>query len=815
MAGQTVTRTAAAGFLALWAVLPGAGTGAATGSGAVRAGAPAPLSVTFAARACDRYDQVMANKARNNVQESLRDLGPDSDYARTEAVSAAKEAGGTPLPPCRPLPGWGFSTGTGFTGKTAATLQLSTVRGFIRDGLDTQDETPELDSQGRPTGRTLAGAVTVQLNQAETAAAVQNRLIVQGGSPSRPLNGLQDQYGFAALRCSQDAINGDNVEYVTFPAGARHVFCYYYAVTPPPGAGTITVVKQLAPGSNGPGSFRFEGNVSYADSNGDGVNDFPLTADTGKPGSVTFVRGETRDGDAPWTFQERVTPGWQPPGPPSCTIRDAQGGQGTSRVTVDSAATTSIRLTAGDNVTCTYTNTRDAGQALLQKQSTGSTGTFDIRLDTPPGSPPIAIPPVTTAQEDVPVEVASAAGAAPGRYTLRERIPAPDATGSWQTPDAACDGTALPVTTLPPTPDAPNGTWTAERDIASPGGTSCLLTNHFRPGGAIAIEKVSEGGTGTFAFAVTPHPSDRQAGPGDRTVTAEATTTAPGEPAAAHPTGSTTGPVATALRVGPTHSYTVQELLPAPSATGRWVLAGADCGAGASAVDLAAGTVELALTTAAPTPVCRFTNRFVPYATLDVSKTTTGDTALRPSAARLALSCEDGTADELTVAPGETTGALPRHTFTAATRCTVTEPESGAASGIGVTASAVLKVTGAADRAVALGTPFELTDGQAATLAVGNELTAPGASPSPSPSSPPTPSPTPSPDTSPGPSAAPSSDPAPSGTPAPVPPPGPSAGGGLPWTGLSEPMLLAAIVAVPLLAAGVLLAVVSRRGRTE
>ena len=31
--------------------------------------------VTFAARVCDAYTDISANKARNNIQESLKDLG--------------------------------------------------------------------------------------------------------------------------------------------------------------------------------------------------------------------------------------------------------------------------------------------------------------------------------------------------------------------------------------------------------------------------------------------------------------------------------------------------------------------------------------------------------------------------------------------------------------------------------------------------------------------------------------------------------------------------------------------------------------------
>ncbi|MFJ1792062.1 hypothetical protein [Kitasatospora griseola] len=118
------------------------------------------------------------------------------------------------------MPGWTFSTGTGFAAKSPAALELTTAQSQLRTGVTTQASTPELDAQGNPTGRALDGAVTVQLNAAEPAAAERTSLIAQGGSKSAPLNGMQDTYGFAALRCAQDSLNGDNVEYVSFPSGS-------------------------------------------------------------------------------------------------------------------------------------------------------------------------------------------------------------------------------------------------------------------------------------------------------------------------------------------------------------------------------------------------------------------------------------------------------------------------------------------------------------------------------------------------------------------------------------------------------------------
>ena len=88
-------------------------------------------------------------------------------------------------------------------------------------------------------------------------------LWAQGGTPGAPLNGLDDVYGFGALRCAIDNHNGDNVEWISYPKKDTHVFCYYYAVTPAPQEGTIVVKKQLGDGTTDSVKFLFEGNVSY------------------------------------------------------------------------------------------------------------------------------------------------------------------------------------------------------------------------------------------------------------------------------------------------------------------------------------------------------------------------------------------------------------------------------------------------------------------------------------------------------------------------------------------------------------------------
>jgi hypothetical protein len=50
--------------------------------------------VTFAARVCDTYTDISANRARNSIQESLKDLGPDTNYLSGERVSPAREEEG-------------------------------------------------------------------------------------------------------------------------------------------------------------------------------------------------------------------------------------------------------------------------------------------------------------------------------------------------------------------------------------------------------------------------------------------------------------------------------------------------------------------------------------------------------------------------------------------------------------------------------------------------------------------------------------------------------------------------------------------------
>lgn len=94
----------------------------------------------------------------------------------------------------------------------------------------------------------MAGATTVQLTSAQRSQASTSSLWVQGGTPTDPVLAQTHpgpEYGFGTLRCATDNVNGDNVEYLFFPTGVRHVFCYAYYVKPPPTTGVITIHKEV------------------------------------------------------------------------------------------------------------------------------------------------------------------------------------------------------------------------------------------------------------------------------------------------------------------------------------------------------------------------------------------------------------------------------------------------------------------------------------------------------------------------------------------------------------------------------------------
>ncbi|MFF2274718.1 hypothetical protein [Agromyces sp. NPDC058126] len=638
----------------------------------IRVGEPLPLSVTYVARVCDEYSDVMANKARNNIMESLRDLGPDSNYAVADSVDPDAEAAGSPN--CRPLQGWTFSLGQGLTGKTEASHYLSKVTSPFTGGppITTAASAPRLDDEGRPTGGMIEGAVTVALTPAETAFVQSGRRIVaQGGVGDDTLNGLQTSLGFAALRCSNDALNGDNVDYIGFPSGARHVFCYYYAVAPPPDAGTITIRKQLADGTvAGPTAFSFEGSLSYDHVEGE-PGQMRLIAAPGAAGSVTLVRGAVGPDDEPWTLEELPLAGW--------VLDDlaCTGGASTFDISGPSVA---ITLAPDDDVVCTYTNSRvPTGPAALYKETLDGVGSFPFTVTGPGGSTEAT---AVTTVPGAPVEVVSTAGVAPGVYTAQETLPQPNGAGTWNLEAVNCDdGELEPV-------EGPGGTWSASYEIVSGQSTTCLFTNRFIPTASLSIEKITNGGTGMFEYDVVPVNAEGTAIPRGEVFTTSATTTEEGvaTPAEASLVG---------INVFEHQAYTIRESLPAPSTEGFWRMTGAVCGGAELGVDVALASVTVAVNAETPNPVCTFTNEFVPAGTLTITKNTSDDEAQRPDPVVLRLDCGVGIID-ISIGPGTSTATSSPYLVMDDDECELTEIATGAADGWSVVTTGTISVNGGA-----------------------------------------------------------------------------------------------------------------------
>ena len=325
-------------------------------------------SVTFVARSCPEYADIFANRARNDIQETLHNLGPNSPYTEPFRVNPRTE-GSSPQDVCKPLPDWEFTLGHGYqssvvTGPWGSLSKVTDV--FPRPSILTQDTTALLDQDGQQIGtHTIAGATTIELTPEEVAqASTPDQLWAQGGTTDDPVldQRYPGQYGFGALRCAVDALNGDNVEFIFFPDGVHHVFCYGLYVQPPPTSGTITIMKKVSgiPAGDNP-SFPFSGNISY-DALGFQLRDRE---------SKDFFRG----GGSPWTVTEGDVADYRLDGI-NCT-----SAAGTSTFIV-SGSTVDIHLAAGDHATCVYHNAYVPPHSglTIRKVTFGGVGTFSYTV---------------------------------------------------------------------------------------------------------------------------------------------------------------------------------------------------------------------------------------------------------------------------------------------------------------------------------------------------------------------------------------------------------------------------------------------------
>lgn len=561
-----------------------------------RPNGPSGYYVTFVARWCPAYTDIFANRQRNDIVESLKDLGPDTQYDESGVLVNPLYEDIPPQTNCHPIPssfaaGWEFTLGSGYESRAVSGVwgSLSKVTEPIFDPqgyphvstIETRFATLLLNQSALPVfpPKLVRGAVTIQLTNAERRQANNpDSLWVQGGTPTDPVLAQKfyqtvpgdPAYAFGTLRCATDNLNGDNVEYIYFPAGVRHVFCYAYYVKPPPTSGTITIEKKVvgAPAGADP-AFPFDGSITF-DPHG-----FQL-----KNGqSVDFYRA----GGAVWTVTEGAVDGYQLYGL-SCRTDN-----GTSKFSLSvPTATVTIHLAALDHVTCFFINryVPPSGGLTITKTTRGGVGTFQYRV-TPASGGHSHRATATTTEPNVPVNATpSPLTLAPGKYTIREGLPtSPD--GRWRLVSVICNGTSFskpPVTVT----------------ITAGSAATCQFVNRFIPRGSISLAKITQGATGKASFQISPLSGT----PADYLQTA--TTTAQGVAADAVP--NTPADATDHLRLG---SYRIVEQLPASIPAGAWTLTEISCNGVLQPFDQ--GAVTVTLTRSQPTMHCVFTDTFTEH----------------------------------------------------------------------------------------------------------------------------------------------------------------------------------------------------------
>ena len=539
-------------------------------------------SVTFAARQCKSYSDIFANRFRDNLMQTLQNVGPDSPYGPNDLVNPSFEDR-SPQSNCTPLTGWEFTMGTQ---PDLAPLKgpwgsLTVVNNDFPP-VTTEDHTALLDQDGQPIEKDqIAGATTFELTQEQLDVANQGQwaLRLQGGTPKDPVlaqkfnEGVPEEpsYAFGALRCGNDNNYGDNVEGISFPGGIHHIFCYEYLVIPPPTSGTITITKKVAGAPAGDNAaFPFNGDISYD------VNGFQLRDRESKD----FYRA----GGLTWTVTEGDVANYRLDGI-VCTAVNAAEGPGLTTFTL-TGPTVQIHLVAGEHAQCVYHNVYvpPPGGLTIRKVTFGGIGTFSYAVTPSPNRGEVHEAEATTTRPGVPVDAApSLLTLAPGHYVIAEQKPtSPD--GRWHLRHVSCNGASRSTSNPFPV------------EIRSGESVVCTFVNGFVPRGSISIAKITEGGIGTASFVVTP-----ATGPPTPHLQ-HATTTTPGVAADAKP--DTPADATGHLRLG---TYHIVEQPPL-SSTGDWALTAVVCNG--VTVPFAQGTATIALTERIPHVHCVFTNAF-------------------------------------------------------------------------------------------------------------------------------------------------------------------------------------------------------------
>jgi hypothetical protein len=616
--------------------------------------------VTFAARSCASFGDLVADQVRGDDGETIGRPGRDSGYQVSQPVDPNVEddldAG------CTGLSGWRFSLGSGHERKGP----LSTVTGTVTTSPPTRDWTGRLDSTGRDTGGLLAAAITVPLTDDQVRLAGRRQLWVQGGTPTQP---AQDGYAFGALRCAVDGRTGGNVQWLTFPAGIRHVFCYAYYVKGAGTPGTVTVRMRTTRPIGYPQPVPFKSDLSFA------PNSVFTLASSGDPVDESFARTATPTNSTPYTISPQLPSGWRV-AEVTCSASRSDNASATSAWNIDQpTSTASVTLAAGDAVVCAYSLDPPAVPAGLTVRlySPGAGAAFGVTLaagsgpagqptptptptpePTPEPTPGAQALTATTASDGVAVTAGGAdlSTLAAGSYTATVAPPAAEAAG-WSLTAALCNGTAASISGM-----------TAAFAVTSGVPLECVLRLTRKPP-VLTLNVVTAGDVATAGFSVMP-----------------ADTADPGWGAAVNTTGSSaqtaaTGDVPKDLPFG---AYLITAIPPRSSESSGWRLNTFAC-TPSDKVATAGAAIRVTLIPGGSDPVCTASYQSEPTTRLQVSVQAQGSRYGRRGPVIVEVSCVDGSAGRVLLAADDSSRAtLPDSlAFLEPTNCTITQPSSGAA----------------------------------------------------------------------------------------------------------------------------------------
>lgn len=228
---------------------------------------------------------------------------------------------------------------------------------------------------------------------------------------------------------------------------------------------SITIVKSATPKDAQSFAFQSTGGLTPAS--------FTLV-DNGTP-TTPNTQAFTALAPGAYTITEQPTTDW---------VLTSIACSGGAEVTTNaSTGLASINLLAGESVTCTYSNAKNAA-ITIHKVAVGGTGSELFSFTGPPAL-----------TGSIPNGGQLTGSFTAGTYSVSEAVPA-----GWDLTNIACTGGTVTITgaTANPTNGFEAGDTTVNITLASGGAADCTFTNTRR--GSLTIVKNTIGGDGSFAF---------------------------------------------------------------------------------------------------------------------------------------------------------------------------------------------------------------------------------------------------------------------------------------------------------------------------